>query len=102
MASEAFYLVWLNESGNSSTAHANIDEQLRKVTDRVKIFSDENECEAYLRSVSDSDRIVWIINDHLGQTMVSRLHSLKQISSIYIYGSDGGDEWTKDYAKVSE
>ncbi|UJR07377.1 hypothetical protein I4U23_011663 [Adineta vaga] len=100
MASETFHLVWLNENGNDSKANAHIEEQLRKCNNDLKIFNNENDCELYIQSVSDKHRIIWIINDHLGQIMIPRLHSLKQISSIYIYNSNEEEEWTKDYAKV--
>ncbi|CAF1495029.1 unnamed protein product [Adineta ricciae] len=103
MNSEAFRLVWLDKNGNDSKTNIKIEEQLRNCTKHLKIFKYETACELYIRSLSENDRITWLVNASLAETMLPNLHELQQISSIYVYNSSetmDHEKWTKDYPKI--
>ncbi len=99
---ESFCLVWLDDNINKSKTKVNTEEQLGKCVSRLKKFEDENKCEQYIRSMPTNNRIVLIVNDHLGKNIIPRIHQLQQVSSIFIYGTnnDTREKWTKDFGKV--
>jgi hypothetical protein len=101
---ESFFLVWLDADNNNSKTNVNAQQELRKCINCLKTFEDGDDCGNYIRSVPDDDRIVLIVSDRLAKEMVPPIHDLRQVSSIYIYGTDKkiNEEWIKDYPKVNK
>ncbi|CAF3361154.1 unnamed protein product [Rotaria socialis] len=82
---ETYSLLWLGASVNSQE---NIDAQqkLRSSINHLESFKQSDQCEKYIRSLSSPDRIILIVRDRLGQKLVPRIHQLRQIFSIHVYG----------------
>jgi len=101
---ETFFLVWLDASVDSSEHKLTIQRKLRSSINYLKTFNNENQCENYILSTSNDDRIILIISGQLGRDLVSHIHHLRQISSIYVFCTDRRkhETWCNQYPKVNK
>lgn len=99
---ETFFLVWLETSIHETKKIIDVQQRLRASINCLKIFQDSNECENHIRSLSKDDRIILIISNQSGEELVSRIHQLRQVSSIYVYCTckERNEQWTKKFNKV--
>lgn len=99
---ETFFLLWLDASVNESEENIDAQQQLRTSINYLKTFEDSDQCEEYIRSRSKDDRIVLIISGRFGKIIVPKIHSLRQISSIYVYCKDKkrNETWANQFKKV--
>jgi tetratricopeptide (TPR) repeat protein len=74
----------VNESSDENLI---IKQQLRKIINYVKVFNNVDACQKYIESVSKDDRLVLIVNNQMSQEIISRIHQLRHVSSIYVYGN---------------
>jgi hypothetical protein len=100
---EIFSLIWLDLSGNNIHENNDIQQQLRSIINYLKLFEDIDDCEQYIRSLSKDDRIVMVVNEKFALEITTRVHELRQITSIYIYSTDITDDyqWINQYKKVT-
>jgi hypothetical protein len=100
---EIFCLIWLDLSRNNIHENLDIQLQLRSIINYLKLFEDIDDCEQYIRSLSKDDRIILLVNEKLASEIISRIHELRQIISIYIYSNDTQEDhqWINQYKKVS-
>lgn len=101
-----FSFVWLEPAANGNTTHTTIiDAQLqcRTLVKQLKIFDIVADCEQYIQSECTKSKVILIINEHVSQMIVSRIHELPQVSAIYVYGMDTEENtgWLKSYSKVN-
>lgn len=101
---ETFSLVWLDSSINNSKENLNTQRQLRTIINHLRTFDDSYNCENYIRSVSNHDRIVIIVSGLSGKQLVPRIHNLRQVCSIYVYcmNRKTNEQWTKNFTKVNK
>jgi hypothetical protein len=101
---ETSSLVWLDDVVNDTKEYIDAKHRLRKSMNHLKIFKDARKCKNHIKSMSKDERIVLIVNDRLGQQVVSRVHQFRQVSSIYVYITDpkNNGEWTKEFTKVNK
>lgn len=99
---ETYVLIWLDETVDTSEEKLNIQRKLRSSIHFLKTFSNENQCEEFIRSTNDFDRILLIINGFLGKDLVHHIHHLSQLSFIYLFSSDVHKyrSWANQYNKV--
>jgi hypothetical protein len=99
---ETYSLVWLDATVNSSEEKLTIQRKLRSTINYLKTFVDEYQCENYIESTSDDDRIILIVSGQLGRDLIPRIHQLRQISSIYVFCVDRrkAETWANQYTKV--
>ena len=99
---ESLSLVWLDATVDNSKENLNVQKQLRSVINFLKTFHDEIECENYIRSIPEDDRMLLIVSGGLGQSLVPRIHMLRKILAIYIFCFDKKkhEEWSRQYTKV--
>jgi hypothetical protein len=99
---EIFSLIWLDLSTNNIHENIDIQQQLRSIINYLKIFEDLDDCEQYIRSLSKDDRIVILVNEKFALEITSRIHELRQITSIYIYSTETKEDyqWINQYKKV--
>ncbi len=96
-------IVWLDASVDSTEQNVNAQQMLRTPTNHFKTYSNDKECENYIRSVPKDYRIILIVGGRLGQIIVPHVHQLIQISSIFVYCMNKRNEqWAKAYKKVRE
>jgi hypothetical protein len=94
-------IVWLDASVNSTQENVNAQQMLRTPTNHLRTYTDDKECENYIRSTPKGHRIILIVGGRSGQLIVPRIHQLLQVSAIFVYCMDRRNEkWTKTYKKV--
>jgi len=96
---EIYSLIWLDSQVNNIPEYITLQEKLRSIINYLKIFKTIDQFEEYIRSISNYDRIILIINSQFTQEILPHIHSLRQISSIYMYGLTN-EQWIKQYPKV--
>ena len=84
---ETFTLVWLNVSIDDFQENIHVEQRLRALVNRLKIFHCMDDCERYVHSLSKEDRIVLIVSGHLTSKFISHLRQLRQICSVYFYNT---------------
>ncbi|CAF0992895.1 unnamed protein product [Rotaria sordida] len=97
-------LIWLDNLVNTSPKYINGQKLIRSSIDHLKTFENIKKCEEYIRSISQDERIIFIVGDRLAREIIPHIHELRQISSIYIYCSDKliNEKWTKKYKKIKD
>ena len=93
-------LLWVDASANSNeNRHA--QQLLRSIFNPIRIFEDNIECETYIHQ-SKCDQILLIVSGHLGFDMIPFIHSLRQITLIYIYclNSTKHKTWASKFTKI--
>jgi tetratricopeptide (TPR) repeat protein len=100
---ENFLLIWLDVNLDDVTddeCQTTVD-QLRAVVNSINTFSDVNHCVDFLSDIKD-EKAFMIISGSLGQQIVSYIHGLPQLHSIYVYcaSKTRHEEWAKDWSKI--
>jgi hypothetical protein len=95
-------LVWLVTSITNLPENIEAQYQFLSSNHHLRIFEDNEKCEEYIRSLSHLDRIIFIISDNFDQTVVHRIHSLQQVSSIYVLQTTQikNLQWIQQFTKV--
>ncbi len=98
---EIFSLIWLDADDNIED-NQTTEQKLRTIINHFKRFRNAKECQQYIEKLSEQDRLVLIVSRQLAQEIISSIHLLRQVSSIYIYCRDekNNEEWTKNFTKV--
>ncbi|CAF3299344.1 unnamed protein product [Rotaria sp. Silwood2] len=101
MRLEIFCLIWL-DSNITAKDNRDTEQRLRSIINRFKKFQDVKECQTYIEHQSQQDRIVMITSGSLGQEIVSSIHKLRQVISIYVYCMDKqrNKQWADKFPKV--
>lgn len=81
---ELFTLIWLYSSADIQDDR-NVQQRLRTIINHVERFTDVETCQKYIEKLSKDDRLVLIVSDCYAQPIVSSIHHLRQVSSIYVY-----------------
>ena len=99
---ETYSLVWL-DAGVGLTDNLVTKHKLRALINHVEVFQQSDQCAKYIQSLSKHERVVLITNDQLGQQLVPKIHSFRQISSVYVYNTNehGDKNWSKPFYKVN-
>ncbi|CAF3433708.1 unnamed protein product [Rotaria socialis] len=82
---ETFHQIWLCDSVSNSQEFADAQGKLRTWIENIKIFEDVIQCEQFIRSLSDVDRIIFIVDDLLGLEIIPLIHQFRQVFAIYVY-----------------
>jgi tetratricopeptide (TPR) repeat protein len=80
-----FLLVWLD--GNISTSDSDCQkktQQLRKVVNDVNLFTDLDECVAFLEDIR-LEKVYVIVSESLTQKLVHLIHTMAQVIAIYVF-----------------
>ena len=100
---ETYFVLWLDGTVDSSEEKLNIQRKLRSSINFLQTFTNENQCEDFIRSTKPFDRIILIISGQLGKDLVHHIHHLVQISLIYIFTPEKKkyQSWANQYLKVN-
>lgn len=98
-----FPLIWLDSTINSTEENLDAQKSIRSSIDQLKTFEKIESCEEYLRSLAFDERIIIIVSGRLGREITPRIHSLRQVSAIFVYCFDkpANEQWARQYKKVS-
>jgi hypothetical protein len=99
---EIFSLVWLDDNNNIKD-NRDAEQELRTIINHFKEFQDVKECQKYIEQKSRQDRLIFVVNDQLGQEIVPSAHKLRQVVSIYVYCKDEktNGQWISQFPKVN-
>lgn len=69
----------------------------------MKTFENVIECEQFIRSLSNDDRVVLIVDDQWGHQIIPQIHDLEQLFAIYVYtaGRQANESQFKQFSKVT-
>jgi hypothetical protein len=80
------FLIWLDsniDENNSEDCRKTIA-QLRRVVNSVNIFTNEEQCLAFLTEKKD-EKACMLISGSLGQHIIPQVHDMPQVDSIFIF-----------------
>lgn len=90
---ETFHVIWLNTTKTDSVDDTELIEcQLRALINRLRIFNDIFECQRYIESITDADRIVIIVDKKASEEIISCARKWRHISAVYIYGEESAED----------
>jgi hypothetical protein len=100
---ENFLVVWLDLNLDDiidDDCRDTVD-QLRCVVNAVDTFNDVDRCVDFLSDIKD-EKAFMIISGALGQQVISYIHDIPQLHSIYVFcGSrTKHEQWAKDWPKI--
>jgi len=98
---ETFSIWWLDaEINNQENQEA--QKKLRSIINNLKTWQCPKKFVENVERLSRDDRIVMIVSGRMGSEVVPRVHSLQQISSIYVYcmNKKANDQWAQEYRRV--
>ncbi|CAF1186668.1 unnamed protein product [Didymodactylos carnosus] len=96
---EDFIVVWIGEADDTGNSIAT---QLCRVASSTQTFSDAERCADYIRDAKN-EKIFLVVSNSLAQKVLSELHGLPQLDSIYVVSSNTPsehEEYSTMYAKV--
>jgi hypothetical protein len=81
-----FVLVWLDSkmNGHDEEHHHRSINEFRHIVDTINTFIDVDQCVDFLSDIEDQ-KIFLIISDVFGQQLITLIHDISQLYSIYIY-----------------
>jgi hypothetical protein len=96
---EYFSLIYLD---NTIEKKKFLHQQFRRIINYLKIFSNQFDCEEYLKRITNDEYIIFIVNDQLGKQIIQHIHHFEQIFSIYIYSPNQNIDqtWINQFPKV--
>ncbi|CAF4106654.1 unnamed protein product [Rotaria sp. Silwood2] len=99
---EIFSLLWLDAEVNTKEENKRAQKQLRAIINDLKTFDDQHECQQYIMSCSEQDRLVLISSGRLGTELIPQIHHLRQLSAVYIYcwKKKVYKQWAKQFIKI--
>ena len=99
-------VLWLDETISDQYC-PQLEIKLCPIINHICKFHDKNECEKYIKRASNEDRFVIIVNNQFARDFIPSIHSLNQVSSIYIYSKDDDTHdiqsqpaWIEQFPKV--
>jgi len=95
-------LIWLdNNIDEDAPDYQNIISQLQKNVNLIHTFTDSQMFIEFLENIGD-DKACVIISESLAEQIVSKIHDLAQIDTIFIFGDNKRfhETWTKNWFKV--
>ena len=95
-------LIWLdNKIDHNNDGCRNIMSKLKRVVNTINTFTDGDQCIEFINSI-DNQKACMIISDILGQHILSRIHNMSQVDSIFIFCSNKNhyELWNKGWSKI--
>ena len=99
---ESFACLWLDRDVETTEDNRETLQELRQVINHLLTFDNSDECEQYIRQISQ-EKVVLIVSGSLGRQVVPHLHDLPQFSACYVFCGDkqANEQWANKYQKVT-
>ncbi|UJR30022.1 hypothetical protein I4U23_017567 [Adineta vaga] len=99
---ETYSILWIDPFVNDTKEYVDAQKRLRTAINYIRTFKTIENCEQYIQSIPEQDRIFLIINNQLGQELIPQIHQYRQIFAIYIYINDDkrNTQWSKAFTKI--
>lgn len=97
-----YLLIWLDsnfDESNEDFSHSL--EQLKRIVNTINVYNDVNQCFEFIYKAKN-ENILMIISGALGQQIISDIHSISEIKSIYIFCNDRTkhEQWIQPWTKI--
>src|ERR1700722_7359775 len=97
-----FTLLWLDSNIDESDVnfkHSLV--QLRRIVNTIDTLTDAGRCIDFLNE-NKNEKVFMIVSGALGQSIVSHIHDMSQLDSIYVFcrNKSKHEQWTKEWTKV--
>ncbi|UJR38457.1 hypothetical protein I4U23_031125 [Adineta vaga] len=95
-------LIWLdNNIDNNSEDCQNIIMEFQRIINNINTFTDSDQCIDFIQTIKDN-KICIIMPGFLGQQMISRVHNMFQVDSIFIFCNNNKrhELWAKNWPKI--
>ena len=95
-------LIWLDQHIDDNNLDCrNTIMQLRHVVNSINLFTDEENCIEFIQRM-DTEKVCMITSGSFGEHIVTRIHNMSQVDSIFIFCSDKEchEQWTKEWSKI--
>ena len=95
-------LIWVDNNIDDSNEDChNTITQLQRIVNTIRTFTNADECVEFLESI-ENEKACMIISGALGQRIVSQIHSMSQVDSIFIFCGNKKihQQWAKDWPKI--
>jgi tetratricopeptide (TPR) repeat protein len=105
-AANSVYFIWLDDTIEKKKENRDTKALIRKlVKGHLETFADSGQCIDYIFTkiaTQEVQKIFFIVSNRLGPNVVSIIHDISQIQTIYVYCHDRETavQWTKPYSKV--
>ncbi|CAF2670528.1 unnamed protein product [Rotaria sp. Silwood2] len=101
MCVDKFCIIWLDANANTEEIQ-NAEQKLASIINHFEEFQDKEQCQKYIETRSEKDRLVIIVSGRFGKEIVPSVHYLPQVMSIYVYCMDKklNEQWACKFAKV--
>ncbi|CAF1368856.1 unnamed protein product [Adineta steineri] len=95
-------LIWLDSNIDETNGDCqNTIKQLRRAINDINTFTEGDQCLEFIETIVNK-KACMIISGSLGQHIVSRVHIMSQIDSIFIfcYNEKDHEQWIKEWPKI--
>ncbi|CAF1060994.1 unnamed protein product [Adineta steineri] len=96
--------IWLDSTIENSKSHRNTKSLSRQIArGRLQTFIDRDQCVEQIFENLQEKRIIFIVSNEFGPSVVPAIHECPQVQTIYVYCGNRqiAEEWTKPYTKVT-
>ncbi|CAF3939960.1 unnamed protein product [Rotaria sp. Silwood1] len=97
---EDLTIVWFDKTVNQSDDCIQFQSRLRHIINYLVVFDDFTECENYLLLV-EQEKIFLIVSGTNGESLISKIHHLSKINSIYVFCFKHDDSAKKNLLDIS-
>ena len=97
-----FLIVWLDANlDESNDDFKNSLQQLRRIVASITIFTDAQECIAFISEIK-KEKVFMIVSGSLGRQIIPDIQTWSQLESIYVFCNNQSidEEWSRKIAKV--
>ena len=97
-----FLLVWLDSNIDETEADCrNTITHLRRIVNAINLFTKTDQCISFLTQIKN-EKAFLIISGTLGKTIMSTIHEISQLDSIYIFCEkrSSHEQWVKNWSKI--
>ncbi|UJR24159.1 hypothetical protein I4U23_027125 [Adineta vaga] len=100
---ESSIIVWLNNAINTNNHSTQIIEQLKVISNDIKIFNDSNECIDYITDLENENILLIVSGTIIDSCIFTLVEDLLSISDVYILclsNEDMEKKWSKSIRKI--
>ncbi|CAF1489922.1 unnamed protein product, partial [Didymodactylos carnosus] len=99
---ETFSIVWLDRNIHDFDDVDDIQKEFRAIIDYIQLFDRLEKCEDYMKKAKE-DKIYFIVSQEYAPNIISHIHDLQQVQTIYIFSlgqeNNAREQRTKHYSK---
>ncbi|CAF4045318.1 unnamed protein product, partial [Adineta steineri] len=95
-------LIWLDSNIDETNNDCqNTIKQLQRAINDINTFTDSDQCLEFIETIVNK-KACMIISGSLGQHIISRVHIMSQIDSIFIFCDNQNyhEQWDKEWSKI--